>query len=71
MVSPIIYVTTMYRSGDRNCYSYVAFAANSKDEAIKAGESEKKNRFGKYDFEVVELIPGILRVQKVITRNLN
>lgn len=52
MASPNIYITSMYKSGDRNCYSYVAFAANSKVEAIKAGESEKKNCSGNYDFEI-------------------
>ena len=70
MTSQNIYVTTMYKSGDRNSYSYVVFADNSEEEAIKAGESEKKNRSGNYDFEVVELILGVLRVQKVVSKNM-
>lgn len=70
MESQNIYVTTMYKAGDRNCYSYVAFAASSKEEVIEAGESEKKNRSHNYDYEVVELKSGVLRVQKVITKNL-
>ena len=70
MATPNIYVTTMYKSGDRNSYSYVVFAGNREEEAIKSGESEKKNRSGNYDYEVVELLSGVLRVQRVITKNL-
>jgi len=70
MATPNIFVTTMYKSGDRNSYSYVIFAGNIKEDAIKAGKSEKKNRSGNYDYEVVELLSGVLRIKRVITKNM-
>ena len=65
-----IYVTTMYKFGDRNSYSYVFYAGLSAEDAVSAGEEEVKNRRGSYDYEVVELILGVNRITKVLTKNV-
>ena len=52
-----IYVTTMYRWGDRNLHSYIVFAGFSKHKAINRGLQEAEDRGGKYSQEVLEFVP--------------
>ena len=49
-----LYITTMYRWGNRECHSYIIYAGGSKHTAITAGEKESSERGGKYDPEVLE-----------------
>ena len=48
-----IYVTTMYRYGNRESHSYVVHAGTDKHDAWQAGVDEKNFSYGEYDFEVV------------------
>ena len=57
MAKPI-YVTTMYRWGNREFHSYVLYAGVSQTLAITRGEAERLNRGGKYEPEVMEFILG-------------
>jgi len=54
-----IYVTTMYRYGDRESHSYVVYAGFSEKDAIKAGLDNKEYRGGKYYPEVIEMSNSI------------
>ena len=61
-----IYVTTMYRWGDREAHSYVLYAGFSKHVATKAGEDEREYRGGKYIPGVDEFTPGDMKSHKII-----
>jgi hypothetical protein len=61
-----IYVTTMYRWGDRESHSYVLYAGFSKHKAIKEGEDCKKDRGNKYMPEIVEFTPDDATIRKTI-----
>lgn len=50
-----IYVTTMYRWGNRECDSYVVYAGFNKEKAIYIGNTESSYRGGKYEPEVLEI----------------
>jgi len=49
----VIYVVTMYRWGDREKHSYVAWAGRSMKKAIYRAVDEENERGGKYEAEVV------------------
>ena len=61
-----IYVTTMYRWGDREAHSYVLYAGFSKHAAIKAGADERIDRGDKYIPGVDEFTPGDIKSRKTI-----
>jgi len=61
-----LYVTTMYRWGDREAHSYPFYAGPSKSHAIDVGEVEKDYRGGKYWPEVVEFVPDVAGHGKVV-----
>jgi len=61
-----IYVTTMYRWGSCESYSYVIYAGYSKDNAIKAGDDAYKYRGGKYSPMVVEFTPDKIETKKIV-----
>ena len=61
-----IYVTTMYRWGDREAHSYVLYAGFSKHAAIKAGADERTDRGNKYIPGVDEFTPGDMKSRKTI-----
>ncbi len=65
-----IYVTTMYRFGNREHHSYVHFAGFDKDKAKEEGEKEKKHRGNKYDFEIVEFTPDKSDSRKIIKKTV-
>ena len=48
-----IYVTIMYRFGNRETHSYVIHAGTDKQDAYQAGVDENDYRGCKYEFEVV------------------
>ena len=49
-----VFVTTMYRYGDREKHSYVLGVWSSREIAMQAGETEALWRGGKYEPEVTE-----------------
>ena len=53
-----IFITTMYRWGNRENHSYIVYAGQDKEYAIKAGIDEKEFRGGKYEPEVILFVPG-------------
>lgn len=57
-----IYVTTMYRWGDKELHSYIVYAGISKLSAINKGNKERLNRGGKYEPEVVECINSKINI---------
>ena len=61
-----IYVTTMYRWGDREAHSYVLYAGFSKHEAIKVGADEREYRGNKYIPGVDEFTPGDMKSHKTV-----
>ena len=61
-----IYVTTMYRWGDREAHSYVLYVGFSKHAATKAGEDEREYRGGKYIPGIDEFTPGDMKSHKII-----
>jgi hypothetical protein len=56
----------MYRYGDRESHSYIAYAGFNKHLAIVNGEDQKDYRGNKYDFEVVSFIPDVLGSRKTV-----
>ena len=58
-----IYVTTMYRYGDRESHSYVIHAGTDKMEAWQEGVDENDYRGCKYEFEVVSFEFGVKKVE--------
>ena len=50
----IVFVTTMYRYGDREKHSYVLGVWSSSEVAMQAGQTEALWRGGKYEPEVTE-----------------
>jgi len=61
-----IYVTTMYKYGNRDGHSYVTFAGFSKSKAINAGEDETTYSGGKYSPEVMEFVPDEPTTRKCV-----
>lgn len=49
-----VFVTTMYRYGDREKHSYVLGVWSSSEVAMQAGQTESLWRGGKYEPEVTE-----------------
>lgn len=49
-----VFVTTMYRYGDREKHSYVLGVWSSSEVAMQAGQTEALWRAGKYEPEVTE-----------------
>lgn len=49
-----VFVTTMYRYGDREKHSYVLGVWSSSEVAMQAGQTEALWRGGKYEPEVTE-----------------
>jgi len=58
----IIYVTTMYRYGNRESHSYVQHAGTDKKEALQAGIDENYSRGRKYELEVTSFENGKRRI---------
>lgn len=50
-----VFVTTMYRWGDREAHSYIVGVFSSEQLALAAGKREAKNRGGKYSPTVERL----------------
>ncbi|MCP3966239.1 MAG: hypothetical protein GY750_06470 [Lentisphaerae bacterium] len=63
-----IYVTQMFRNGQKNKHSYVIFAGDDKVLAILAGISESDKRSGKYSAEVFELNSNIAGSKQLLFR---
>ena len=61
-----IYVTTMYRWGDRENHSYVVYAGFDKDAAIKCGIDTHWYRGKKYDAEIIEFTADDPKSKKII-----
>jgi len=61
-----IYVTTMYRWGNKERHSYVIFVGFSKYKAIESGTSEFDSRGGKYSPEVIEFTPDDSKSRKIV-----
>lgn len=55
----MVYVTTMYRWGERENHSYIIYVGIKKNKAIKVGEDESNYRGGKYWPEILEFDPKI------------
>ena len=53
-----VYVTTMYRWGDKECHSYVIYAGESYNKAMFLGNEERNTRGNKYFPEVIEIEDG-------------
>ena len=59
-----VFVTTMYRYGDREKHSYVLGVWSSSEVAMQAGQTEALWRGGKYEPEVTEWNIGEQRPTK-------
>lgn len=57
-VSDKVYVTTMYRYGNREKHSYVLGVWSDQDTALRAGNTEALWRGDKYEPEVTEWVVG-------------
>jgi len=66
-----IYVTTMYRYGDKESHSYVSYAGFSKHKAIEDGRECQKNRGNKYYPQVVEFTPDDPTSMKIVLKLKN
>lgn len=70
-MKPIVYTVHAYRWGDRDNHSYTVGVYSKKHAAMKAAESERDWRGGKYECEVLEWtldrgIEGRMNDSKVI-----
>ncbi len=61
-----IYVTTMYKFGDKECHSYIIYAGFSKHTAKETGTKEMNHRGNKYEPEIVEFTPGEIGISKTV-----
>lgn len=61
-----LYITTMYKYGERDGASYIAYAGFSKHKAISTEEAENKFSGDKYKGEIVELTPDAILTLKII-----
>ncbi len=64
-----VFVTTMYRGGDREKHSYVLGVWSSKELATQHGQNEAAWRGGKYDPEVTEWVIDAKIVNPYIGEN--
>ena len=53
-----VYTVHAYRWGDRECHSYTVGVYTKEHAALKAAEEVKEHRGGKYECEVLEIVPN-------------
>lgn len=61
-----LYILTMYKYGERDGASYIAYAGFSKHKALSTEETVNKLSGDKYKGEIVELTPDEILTMKTI-----